>query len=109
MEPKLDDKTLLLKIIEPDGSVQTTSELKTGSDGGFKHQLIFEQSGNWELVATLAGNSNYQSAEQKLMVTVIVDIPTVLTPDEGETMSVDPGFARGTHWGCGTSMKVRVV
>ena len=43
------------------------------------------------------------------MVTVIVDIPTVLTPDEGETMSVDPGFARGTHWGCGTSMKVRVV
>ena len=109
MEPKLDDKTLLLKIIEPDGSVQTTSELKTGSDGGFKHQLIFEQSGNWELVATWAGNSNYQFSEQKLMVTVIVNIPTVLTPDEGETMSVDPGFARGTHWGCGTSMKVRVV
>ena len=97
MEPKLENQALSLKIVKPNGSIQATRELKTGSDGGFKHQLSFNQSGNWELVATWAGNSNYQSAEQKLSVTV-VDTSPIVTSDDGETESVDLGFARGLEY-----------
>ena len=68
MEPKLDDKTLLLKIIEPDGSVQTTSELKTGSDGGFKHQLIFGVViGNWLPFGLAIVTTNPQSKSYLLL------------------------------------------
>ena len=68
------EQTVSLKIIKPDGSVPTPTNIQTGELGVFTHREKLNLSGNWEFTVTWAGNDNYESVTKTLSVAVSSEV-----------------------------------
>ena len=70
MEPKLTEEAITLKILKPDGSASTITDIQTTDLGVFKQKLNLNLAGNWTLTATWQGNDEYESLTKTLTINV---------------------------------------
>ena len=74
LTPELADQSITLKILKPDGSVSTLTDIKSGELGVFKQRVEFNLAGNWDLTATWTGNEDYESVTKTLSVAVSAEV-----------------------------------
>merc|ERR1712096_157349 len=68
LEPKLIEEAITLKILQPDGSASTITDIRTVDLGIFKQKVNLNLAGNWTLTATWSGNEEYESVTKTLTI-----------------------------------------
>ncbi|MAE17350.1 hypothetical protein CMK12_00150 [Candidatus Poribacteria bacterium] len=74
LAPELSEQPITLKMLKPDGSVATLTDIKSSELGIFKQKVEFNLAGNWDLTATWSGNDSYESVTKTLTVNVTAEV-----------------------------------
>ncbi|HHZ92383.1 TPA: hypothetical protein EYN65_18090, partial [Candidatus Poribacteria bacterium] len=74
LEPVLVEEEISLKILKPDGSASTITDIRTADLGVFKQKVNLNLAGAWVLTATWQGNDEYESVTKTLSVNVSAEV-----------------------------------
>jgi hypothetical protein len=90
LEPKLIEEPITLKILKPDGSASTITDIRTADLGIFKQKVDLNLAGNWTLTATWQGNDDYDSVTKTLSVNVSAEAGKAIIVLGGGNAEVNP-------------------
>ena len=94
LEPPLEGEPIILRILRPDASASTLADAATAQLGVFRRAVRLNLAGDWSFTATWAGNDNYDSVSETMVIRVRTEVGKAILVLGGGDRQSNPNWDR---------------